>query len=81
MHAPVLFEGVEVDGQSEVFLVLEVDEATYCADLLATSGPARNVLTRVPFSKIRVLDPEEYRARIASTRTAATMASPAPAVA
>ena len=81
MHAPVLFEGVEVDGHGEVFLVLEVDEAAYCADLLATSGPARNVLTRVPFSKIRVLDPEDYKARVASTRTAAPFASPASAVA
>jgi hypothetical protein len=81
MHAPVLFEGVEVDGQVEVFLVLEVDEASYCADLLATSGSARNVLNRVPFSKIRVLDPEEYRSRVASTRTAAPFASPASAVA
>ena len=81
MHAPVLFEGVEVDGQAEVFLVLEVDETAYCADLLTTSGPERNVLNRVPFSKIRVLDPEEYRSRVASTRTAAPFASPASAVA
>jgi hypothetical protein len=81
MHAPVLFEGVEVDGHSEVFLVLEVDESAYCADLLMTSGPERNVLTRVPFSQIRILDPEDYKARVASTRTAAPFASPASAVA
>ena len=81
MHAPVIFEGVEVDGHAEVFLVLEVDESAYCADLLTASGPARNVLNRVPFSRIRVLDPEDYRARVASTRTAARFASPASAVA
>ena len=81
MHAPVLFEGVEVDGQAEVFLVLEVDETSYCADLLATSGPERNVLTRVPFSRIRFLDQDDYKARVASTRTAAPFASPASAVA
>ena len=81
MHAPVIFEGVEVDGRAEVFLVLEVDESAYCADLLTTSGPARNVLNRVPFSRIRVLDPEDYRARVASTRTAGSFASPASAVA
>ena len=81
MHAPVPFEGVEVDGHNEVFLVLEVDEATYCADLVMTSGPARNVLTRVPFSQIRWMDPEDYKARVASTRTAAPFASPASAVA
>ena len=81
MHAPVPFEGVEVDGHGEVFLVLEVDETAYCADLLTTSGPARNVLTRVPFSQIRVLDPEDYKARVASTRTAAPLAGHATAVA
>jgi len=81
MHAPVIFEGVEVDGHAEVFLVLEVDESAYCADLLTASGPARNVLNRVPFSRIRVLDPEDYRARVASTRNAASFASRAAAVA
>ena len=81
MHAPVPFEGVAVDGHNEVYLVLEVDETAYCADLLATSGPERSVLTRVPFSQIRVLDPEDYKARVASTRTAALTASHATAVA
>jgi hypothetical protein len=80
MRAPVVYEGVEVDGYTEVFLVLEVDETADCADLLATSGPVRNVLNRVPFSKIRVLDPEEYRARVASSRTPAPFASHASAV-
>jgi hypothetical protein len=57
IHAPARFEGTEVDGQAEVFLVLEVDESAYCANLRTASGSARNVLDRVPVSRIRVLDP------------------------